>query len=218
MKTVGFIPIKLRNQRLPGKNTMDLGGRALCEYVFETAASVTNLDEVYVLCSDVALKPYIPEKLHFLQRPASLDLDTVKSKDIISWFISQVDADIYALMHVTQPFIRRETIETSVAKVIGGEYDSAFAAEAIREFAWYGGKPINYSFENVVRTQELEPIYVETELFVFEKSVFTEHGRRIGFKPYLHPVGWEESVCIDEMQDFELARTVLQMRRQANQN
>ena len=36
MKTVGFIPVKLNNVRLPGKNTRELGGRALCSYLFDT--------------------------------------------------------------------------------------------------------------------------------------------------------------------------------------
>ena len=36
MKVVSFIPIKLNNQRLPGKNTMELAGRPTCDYIFET--------------------------------------------------------------------------------------------------------------------------------------------------------------------------------------
>ncbi len=212
-KVVGFIPIKLNNQRLPGKNTMYLGEKPLCRYVFETVSDIRNIDETYVVCSDDRIKPHIPDGLRFLKRPKELDTDTTKSKDIIKWFLSQVDADIYALMHVTQPFITRETIETSIDKVLSGEYDSAFPAKKIQEFAWYEGKPINYSFDNVVRTQELAPIYIETELFAFRKEVFTVHGRRIGFKPYIHPIDWEEGITIDDASDFEQARLVVTMRK-----
>lgn len=212
-KVVGFIPIKLNNQRLPGKNTMYLGEKPLCRYVFETVSDIRNINETYVVCSDDRIKPHIPDGLRFLKRPKELDTDTTKSKDIIKWFLSQVDADIYALMHVTQPFITRETIETSIDKVLSGEYDSAFPAKKIQEFAWYEGKPINYSFDNVVRTQELAPIYIETELFAFRKEVFTVHSRRIGFKPYIHPIDWEEGITIDDASDFEQARLVVTMRK-----
>lgn len=210
-KVIGFIPIKFNNQRFPGKNIKNLEGKPLCKYVFETVSKVKNIDKVYVICSDPAIKKYMPENLQFLQRPKELDENTVKSKQIIEWFFSQVEGDIYALMHVTQPFITAETIETAVSHVLDGSHDSAFAAKEIKEFAWYMGKPINYNFENVVRTQELEPLYIETELYVFKKEVFTKYGRRIGFSPYIHPISWKEGICIDEPQDFEMARAAIQL-------
>lgn len=40
MKVVSFIPIKLNNQRLPGKNLLDLAGRPVCDYLFNTVAEV----------------------------------------------------------------------------------------------------------------------------------------------------------------------------------
>ena len=210
-KVVAMIPIKLHNQRLPGKNIRPLGDKVLCQYLFDTLQDVDIIDETYVFCSDESIRQYIPEKIHFLKRPKELDEDTVKSKDIIQKFVDMVDADIYALMHVTQPFISAETIISAIDKVKGGEYDSAFAAHTIKEFVWYDGKPINYSLTNVVRTQELQPIFVEGELFVFEKSVFTVKGRRIGDKPWIQPIGWKESVCIDDMEDFEMAEAVIKL-------
>ena len=47
MKVVSFIPIKLNNQRLPGKNTMMLNGRPMCDYLFETISEVDTIDEKY---------------------------------------------------------------------------------------------------------------------------------------------------------------------------
>lgn len=43
MKVVSFIPIKLNNQRLPGKNTMMLNGRPMCDYLFETISNVDSI-------------------------------------------------------------------------------------------------------------------------------------------------------------------------------
>ena len=101
-KVVGIIPIKLHNQRLPGKNIKPLGDKVLCQYLFETVRDVENLDDIYVFCSDESIKQYIPDGINFLKRPEELDADTIKSKDILQSFIDLVDADIYALMHVTQ--------------------------------------------------------------------------------------------------------------------
>ena len=212
-KVVAVIPIKLNNQRLPGKNVRPLGGKVLCQYLFETVQQVQCIDETYVYCSDESIKRYVPQGIHFLRRPKELDADTVKSKDILQMFISTINADIYVLMHVTQPFITEETITNAINKVVLYNYDSAFAAHKIKEFVWYNGKTVNYSLTDVVRTQELQPVYIEGELFVFEKKVFTENGRRIGEHPWIQPYGWKERMCIEDIQDFEMAEAVVELEK-----
>ena len=214
-KTVAVIPIKLHNQRLPGKNIRPLGDKVLCQYLFNTVNCVKNIDEVYVFCSDESICQYIPNGINFLKRSKELDEDTIKSKDILQSFIDKVNADIYVLMHVTQPFITASTITEVVKKVRDENYDSAFAARQIKEFVWYNGMPINYSLTNV-RTQELQPVYIEGELFAFEKKVFTEEGRRIGNKPWIQSVGWKESICIDDIEDFEMAEAVIELEKRMN--
>lgn len=74
MKVVSFIPIKLNNQRLPGKNLLDLAGRPVCDYLFNTVAGIDEIDEKYVYCSDEKICPYIPDKLTFKKRDARLEI------------------------------------------------------------------------------------------------------------------------------------------------
>ena len=57
MKVVSFIPIKLNNQRLPGKNLLPLDGKPMCEYIFDTIKNVKGIDEKYVYCSDRKIEP-----------------------------------------------------------------------------------------------------------------------------------------------------------------
>lgn len=212
-KIVGIIPIKLKNQRLPGKNTMELGGKPLCRHLFDTVKNINSFDEIYVYCSDELIENYIPEGIKYLKRSKQLDENDVKSKDILQAFINVVDADIYVLMHVTQPFIEQKTIENAIEQVVYGNFDSAFAAHEIKEFVWYNNKPLNYELTDVVRTQELKPVYTEGELFIFEKDVFTKHGRRIGFNPYIQSISWKENVCIDTIEDFQMAQAIIEMMK-----
>lgn len=207
MKTVAFIPIKLNSQRLPHKNILPLAGHPLCWHLCNTLSKVKGIDEVYVYCSDPEVKKYIPESVRFLKRPAYLDGDLVKGFDIYREFINTVDADVYVLAHTTSPFIKEESVQNALDNVLSGEHDSAFSAERIQTFAWYKGKPINYDLNDVPRTQDMEPIYVETSaFFIFEKEIFTLHNRRIGFKPYIQEVSGIEAVDIDEKKDYEFAK------------
>lgn len=206
MKTVAFIPIKLNSQRLPHKNILPIAGHPLCWHLCNSLLKVQGIDEVYVYCSDETVMSYLPDGVLFKKRNKSLDGDLVKGFDIYRSFISEVDADIYILAHTTSPFIKSESVETALEKVTNGDYDSAFSAERVQTFAWYKNKPINYDLNDVPRTQDLEPIWVETSaFFIFTKEIFTKYNRRIGFNPYIQEVSGIEAVDIDEKKDYDLA-------------
>lgn len=214
MKVVSFIPIKLNNQRLPGKNTMLLQGKPLCDYIFNTVKQIPLIDEKYVYCSDEAIIPYIPKELRFLKRDICLDGYQVKGLEIIERFVRDVYADIYVLTHVTQPFTKSTSIIKALEKVISGEYDSAFSAVELKDYIWYRGHPLNYDMKNIVRTQDLEPVYMETgAFFIFSRSVFTELGQRIGINPYIYRINAFEAIDIDTAEDFEYAKIVAEYLR-----
>ncbi len=206
MKVVALVPIKLNSQRLPHKNSLPIAGHPLCWHICNTLVKVEGIDEVYVYCSDSEVKKYIPAEVKFLKRPSWLDGDSVKGFDIYREFIKNVDADIYVLAHTTSPFISVESCQKALDSIIDGSYDSAFSAKRIQTFAWYNGKPINYDLNDVPRTQDMEPIWVETSaFFMFKKDVFTIHNRRIGFHAYIQEVSDIEAVDIDEKKDYEMA-------------
>lgn len=206
MKIVSFIPIKLNNQRLPGKNTMNLAGRPTCDYIFETINKVKLIDQKYVYCSDEAIKSYIPEGLTFQKRDPYLDGFQVKGLEIIEHFVRDVDADIYVLTHVTQPFTKSTSIEKALDKVINEGYDSAFSVIEIQDYCWYQGKPLNYDMQDIVTTQNLTPVYMETgAFFIFKKEVFTKYHQRIGKNPYRYVVDQFEAIDIDTAEDFKFA-------------
>ena len=211
MKIVSFIPIKLNNQRLPGKNLLPLNGRPLCDYIFDTICKVKDINERYVYCSDEAILPYIApyqsRGLTFLKRDKYLDGFQVKGLEIISRFVHDVPADIYVLTHVTSPFTKPESFDDAIEKVKSGEYDSAFSALELKTYMWMNGKPINYDMKNIPRTQELEPLYEETSaFFIFRREVFTEMGQRIGKKPYICVTSQIEAIDVDTPEDFEFAQ------------
>ena len=210
MKKVAFVPIRLNSQRVEGKNLRLLGGRPLMAYLLQTLTQVENIDEVYLYCSNPDVQQYLPEGVKFLQRYQSLDSNTTLGEEIYDAFTSAVDADIYILAHATSPFIRSATIADAVARVESGEYDSAFSAERVQTFAWWDGKPLNYSLDRVPRTQDLEPVYVETSaFFVFKREVWCGKRRRIGERPYMAVTDRIESMDIDNPDDFLLAEAIV---------
>ncbi len=210
MKTVAFVPIRLNSRRVEGKNLRLLGGRPLMTYILDTLRDCERIDETYVYCSDPDIARHLPDGVKFLRRDPALDSDSTLGEEIYDAFTREVDADIYVLAHATSPFIRRATVDDAVVRVGSGEYDSAFSAERIQTFAWYEGRTLNYSPERVPRTQDLEPVFVETSaFFVFRREVWRDMRRRIGLRPYMAVTDRIESMDIDYPDDFRLAEAIV---------
>lgn len=210
MKTVVLLPIKLNNQRVPGKNTKTFSdGTPLMTLIQKACLDAKKVDEIYVYCSNEAVKEYILPGVKFLKRPDFLDTDKANSNDIIREFIKTVDADIYVETHATGPFTKSESIDACVEAVATGEYDSAFLAKRIQEFLWQNGTAMNFDIQHFPRTQDLVPIYSEAPgAYVFTKETFEKYDRRVGMKPYIHEISEIESRDIDYPEDFEIANAI----------
>ena len=212
MKTVVFVPIKLKSQRLPNKMLLPLGDKALCEHIFNTLINVKeDVDiDIYCYCSDDKIKDYLPNDVIFLQRDKALDTNETKGIQIYKSFVNMVDADIYCLCHATSPFITKESIIKGLKMVSNDSYDSAFSVSKVQTFSWFNNNPLNYDLDNIIRTQEIEPIFWETSAFyIFKKHILKEHNRRIGFNPFMVETDRIESIDIDEEEDYIIASKIV---------
>lgn len=209
MKVVAFVPIRLNSQRVEGKNLRLLGGEPLLCHILRTLLAVETIDEVYVFCSDEAVRPYLPDGVRFLRRSPQLDRNETLGREIYDAFTDAIDADVYILAHATSPFIRPATVAAALHKVTDEGYDSAFSAERLQTFAWYEGRPLNYALDAIPRTQDIEPVFVETSaFFIFRREIWRDLHQRIGRRPYTAVVDRLEGIDIDYPEDFALAEVI----------
>lgn len=210
MKIVAIMPIKLKNERCPGKNTRMLGDKPLLQYELDNLKKTELCDSINVYCSDESIIPFLPEGINFIKRPAFLDLPTSNFTQIFDNFMRVVDSEIYVYAHATAPFITVSTMRQCIKAVESGEYDSAFCAIKLQDYLWQDGEPLNFDASNLPRTQDLKPIYQETSgVYVFTKDVYKKHKRRIGEKPFIKEVSFKEAVDIDNQEDFDLAEVLV---------
>jgi len=210
MKIVAFVPIKLNNERLPGKNTIPFdNGEPLISYILKTLKKVDSIDSIYTYCSSTDIIPYLLEGINFIKRDAYLDLPTTSFNEVLTSFADIIEADIYVLAHATAPFLSVKSISEAIEKVRSGRYDSALAVVKQQEFMWKDGRPFNYDVENIPRTQDLEPFYFETcGLYVYTKEIIHNKKRRIGDRPYLLEVSKIEAFDINTADDFIIANAI----------
>ncbi|MGB4778361.1 cytidylyltransferase domain-containing protein [Microbacterium sp.] len=206
------MPLKLNNERTPGKNTRLMhDGIPMASHLLRTLAEVEEIDEVVVYCSDESIAEMVErDGATFLRRSATLDTAQTTSNDILSAFTAAVDADLYILAHATSPFLSTASVRAGITGVVSGGYDSALTVRPTRDFYWSDGRPLNYDPRRIPRTQDLPPMFIETSgYFMFRREVFTESGRRVGDRALLVTVDEIEAVDIDEEVDFAVANALL---------
>lgn len=210
MKIIAIMPIKLINERCPGKNTRMLGNKPLLQYELDNLKETGLCDSINVFCSSEAIIPYLPKGINFIKRPEYLDFPKSNFTQIFGDFMEQKDADIYVYAHATAPFISMQTMKQCIEAVLSEKYDSAFCAVKLQDYLWQNGEPLNFDATNIPRTQDLKPIYQETSgVYVFKKEVFEKYHRRIGKTPFIKEVSFKEAVDIDQPEDFELAEALV---------
>lgn len=210
MKVVALVPIKMNNERTPGKNTKKFSdGTPLIHCIEKTLLNCKEIDEIYVYCSKEEIKEFVLPGVNFLRRSEIYDTAQADVNDMFYTFSKTIDADVYVLAHATAPFLRSESIDKGVRVIRDDGYDSVVAVRKIQEFIWRDGKPFNYNPEFIPRTQDLEPLYVETTgLYIFTKKVIQTKHSRIGECPFLLEVSPIEATDINNPVDFEIANAI----------
>ena len=154
------------------------------------------------------------------ERRADLVGDMISVNKIIAHTIGKVKEDYFLQTHCTNPLITSETIDAAVQLYFDNkaQYDSLFSVTC-RQSRFYNASfnPINHNPNELLRTQDLPPIYEENStMYIFSReSFFENNAQRIGAKPYLFQMNSIEATDIDNEDDFLLAESIY-MRRKAD--
>jgi CMP-N-acetylneuraminic acid synthetase len=212
---VALVPMRHDSERVPGKNYRSMAGKPLYRHIIETLLACPAIDKV-VIDTD---SPIITEdagrafpSVTVLERPEHLRAGTIPMNDVLLNDVRQVDAELYLQTHSTNPVLRAETISRAIERFrASGEHDSLFTVTRIQARLWSAaGLPMNHDPAVLIRTQDLEPVYLENScLYLFTRQLLEERGTRIGRHPLLHEIDRDEALDIDEEQDFRLVEALM---------
>ncbi len=130
--------------------------------------------------------------------------------EIIAYDLIQLEGDHFLQTHSTNPLLTSATLDRAIETYFSNldEYDSLFSVTRLQtRMYWQDGSPVNHNRNELIRTQDLPPIFEEnSNFYIFSKESFQHAGNnRIGFKPQLFEIDKLEAIDIDDLQDFELA-------------
>jgi CMP-N-acetylneuraminic acid synthetase len=215
-RVTALVPMKRLSERVPGKNLRPFHGRPLYHWVVNTLRLSRFVEEIVVNTDSEEIARGAEELgARILWRPDHLLGHMVGIMPLIEYDLSQTKGEHFLQTHSTNPLLTTETVDAAVAAFfLSGDHDSLFTVTPVQSrFYWPDGRPVNHDPNNLVRTQDLPPIYEENScMYIFTRSGFMTHGHRVGSRPIMFPMSGEEAVDIDEPIDFAVAEALMAAR------
>ncbi|MDF3303407.1 acylneuraminate cytidylyltransferase family protein [Rhodococcus sp. T2V] len=210
---VAVVPIKKNSERVPNKNFRDLGGRPLYRWLLDTLMECRTLSGILVdTDSDELLEQLssLYPEIRGRRRPDRLAGPLTSMDEVLRELAPDVTGDIIVQLHVTNPFLRADTIDRAVKSYLDGRSDSLFSVSEIRGRLWSEDiRPLNHDPAIMERTQDMAPVYKENScFFIFKRDAMLEKGMRVSGDVSVFPIGDLESTDIDTQDDFEFAEAL----------
>jgi len=221
MKLYALLPMKGHSERVPNKNMRLFAGKPLYHQVASVLQEIPSVKKIVIntdseFIAEDASKHFSKVLIH--ERPSEIQGDLVSMNDIIAYDLEHLhDCNHFLQTHSTNPLLSREILESAINEYFGckSDNDSLFAVSKLQTRLYKAdGTSINHNPEELVRTQDLEPLFEEnSNFYLFSRNSFINAGkRRIGLKPRMFVVDKIESLDIDEEFDFKLAEYIYTMR------
>lgn len=216
MKLTALLPMKGTSERVPNKNMKDFDGAPLYHAIMKSLLASKYIDKV-VINTDSKLiandaKENFGDSVVIIDRPTEIQGGDVSMNVIIDYDLNQLETEHFLQTHSTNPLLRAETIDNAIESYFEclekRSCDSVFGVTKVQtRFYDKDAQPVNHNPQELLRTQDLEPLYEEnSNFYIFSKDSFKNAGnKRIGMKPKIIEVNKLEAVDIDEPEDFKLA-------------
>ena len=211
---VAILPMKATSERVPNKNMRDFNGAPLYHAVMKSLLASKYVEKVVINTDSEVIakdaKEHFGDKVMIINRPESIQGGDVSMNIIIDYDLQRLEGEHFLQTHSTNPLLRPETIDKAIETYFDSldEHDSVFGVTKVQtRFYDKNAQPVNHNPQELLRTQDLEPLYEEnSNFYIFSKNSFEKSGKkRIGVKPKIFEVNKLEAVDIDEPEDFVLA-------------
>lgn len=217
-KIIALLPMKGHSERVPNKNIRDFNGQPLFFKILESLEKSIYVKDIFIDTDSDAIEKLATKNFNvkIIRRPKELIGDYVSMNDIIKYDLTQIDFQHFIQTHSTNPLLTSNTIDNAIDFYFNNvtNYDSLFSVTRVQTRLYdKNQKPINHNPNELIRTQDLPPIFEEnSNMYIFSKSSFKKKGRRIGEVPYMFEVNKYESIDIDNEDDFLVAESFYKVR------
>lgn len=208
-----IIPIKKESQRVENKNFKTINKKPLFFWIIASLNASNYIDEIVINCDDSYTEDKLSQHFDFLKfvyRSEDLKGNEISMNKIISSTLDECKNESIFQTHTTNPLLTVKTIDTVIKQHIDNSLDY-FAVSKLQERLYdQNGNPINHNINELIQTQDLEPLYQENSgFYIFSKKSFRENNNRISSNSTFFETSFPENIDIDNNSDFEIAEKAL---------
>lgn len=194
--------------------------KPLIQYPIELARACGKFDSIWVNTESERLG-WACEKMgvQFHKRPAELSSDIATNRDFTHEFLKKHVCDYVVMINPTSPALRQETLNGFVNFLCENDFDTVMSVQSLQGEGFYQGEQINFSGEDKIPSQLLEPIEVVVwALTAWKRETFLhlqENGKCpiFGGKMGRFVIPKDESADLDSEEDWRIAEAALLARR-----
>lgn len=219
---IAMIPARLGSKRIPKKNIRYMGDKPLIQYPIELAVNSSRFESVWVNTESEELgQAAVKLGVNFHRRPTELANDQATNREFTYEFMQKHKCDYVVMVNPTSPMLRQETIDRFLDYVEENDYDTVMSVISEKEETFFRGKPLNFSLEEKVNSQLLEPTEKivwaltawkrETFMKLQESGINPVFGGRLG----RFAIPKDEACDLDTPEDWRIAEGILMSRNEA---
>lgn len=220
MKIIAMIPARLGSKRIPRKNLRMLDGKPLIQYAIDLAKNSEVFSEIWVNSESEELGEFAKlNAVSFHKRPQQLANDFATNQQFTEEFLKNHNCDYVVMVNTTSPLLKVETIKSFVSFIQKNNYDTIFSVVEDKAEIFYEGKPLNFSVEEKVNSQLLEPVTkIVWALTAWKRDIFLqacEQGKCGVFAGNygIYTVPKDECIDLDTSEDWAIAEGMLLARK-----
>lgn len=230
-KIIALITARGGSKGLPGKNIMPMLGMPLIGWSIKAALDSPLVDECYVSSNDSNILR-VAENLgaKLIERPEALATDLSSSEEVINHFISIlkdrcVECDDILLLQPTSPIRTSEHIGEAIKEfkergaeciisVFEPKHSPAKAFKQAQDGRLTG--MINESAPYTSRQLLPRALQPNGAIYLFKVNAFLREKGIPKFNVYPYLMSEEDSIDIDDLDDFKLAESILRKRHETS--
>ena len=224
LKIIGIIPARGGSKSIPRKNLKLLGGIPLIKYTIDAANNSKLLTDVYVSSEDNEILSLVKSfGTKTIIRPNKLAEDSTPMVPVLQHAINYLEPkigkiDILILLQPTTPFRIGKDIDDAINLLLETGADSVITLVKVedchpaRMYRLEGNKMISIWDEKYKykRRQDLPPIYLRNgAVYTYKRHTIMEQNAQEGKDSRGLIMPPERSINIDDLIDFEIAKSML---------
>lgn len=227
-KILVVIPARGGSKGIPRKNIRFLGKKPLIAHTIEMGKASKYVDELVVTTDDEEIK-FISEKFgaETIKRDGKLAEDSIPLDPVIYDATIQKEEksnekyDVVITVQPTSPLLKTKTLDLAIEKLLNPDnenkdYDTIISVVDDRHLSWgYDEKEKKYFplYKERVNRQYLPKAYKETGSIFATRREFVKEDSRLGENIGLIEVSKQESIDIDNYEDWWVAERILNKKK-----